>query len=89
MFMTEEEARENTCCKQTYSSQKEGQMLAVSCLGSMCMAWRWDVRGMQVNDEGQHLDVRTRRGYCGLAGEPSRYDIAQDELDEAWQGEEP
>ena len=33
------------------------------CIGSLCMAWRWDDTG----------PPKTRHGYCGLAGQITRF----------------
>lgn len=36
---------------------------ACNCIGSRCMAWRWDDTG----------PPETRHGYCGLAGQITRF----------------
>jgi hypothetical protein len=81
MFMMEEQAKEKACCK-VMPQKDDRRLMTAACLASECMAWRWEVMGAPVNDNGGRADIRTRRGYCGLAGEPSRYDITQDEIDE-------
>lgn len=48
----------------------------IKCIGSACMAWRWDdgsffdpKRRMFVHDMGPH-GVGASGGFCGLAGKP-------------------
>lgn len=78
MYLTEEEAKEKQCCHRFFADQKTTAM--PRCAGSMCMAWRWAesscLRETDGCDEprGTRCDecpkqVRSNRGYCGLAGE--------------------
>ena len=48
------------------------------CVGTECMAWRWDMSWESSTEEGQSGDLVVRlkrrqdepkRGYCGLAGQ--------------------
>lgn len=50
-----------------------------NCIGSACMAWRWDYAWAQSTQEGQGGDLvlrlkplngKPRMGWCGLAGKP-------------------
>lgn len=43
--------------------QIQGQHGPMTCIGSRCMAWRWDDTG----------PPETRHGYCGLAGQLTRF----------------
>jgi len=39
------------------------------CLGSGCMAWRWNEMGVvEENGKGKRVPVQWEDGYCGLAG---------------------
>lgn len=49
------------------------------CIGSRCMAWRWDYAWASSTEEGQGGDLvlrlkplsgKPRMGWCGLAGKP-------------------
>lgn len=53
---TEKEARFKQCPQMLDVDESE----QTTCLGSMCMAWRWT----------SELDGDQRKGYCGLAGRP-------------------
>lgn len=65
--MTEEEAKTKWCpTARTHDGDRiasvnrkydGGPDIGAQCLGSGCMAWRWDTN-IQIN------------GYCGLAGKP-------------------
>lgn len=78
---TVNEAKKMACCKvQAY--RESGGLITVACLGATCMAWRWEVRGEKITEKGDRADIRTNRGYCGLAGEPPQYDFTQDEIAE-------
>jgi hypothetical protein len=39
------------------------------CIGSACMAWRWDSVGMEYEHAGYGGKARGK-GHCGLAGRP-------------------
>ena len=44
-----------------------------TCIGSECMAWRWDnYDGIYIYETAEDLlaPVPERQGYCGLAGKP-------------------
>ena len=41
-----------------------------ACIGSRCMAWRWDVEDKHVPGGGVIRQRSTTHGYCGLAGRP-------------------
>jgi hypothetical protein len=43
---------------------------AVTCQGSECMAWRWDLEGNKERAEGPKGVDERMEGYCGLAGKP-------------------
>lgn len=87
---TIEEAK-GMICPQTWQwvdhRHPGGQGFAsVHCSADRCMAWRWEVAGRKLPPGGDYprgcpVDVRTGRGYCGLVGEPSRYDFAEDEIE--------
>lgn len=58
MLLPEDEARERICpYDRTHSEQ------VVNCIGSDCMAWRWELLLLAEKDENA-------LGYCGLAGKP-------------------
>ena len=65
--MTEEEAKHTRCCGPEGCGEMryDGSPLDQKrhCIGSACMAWRWDV---EKNRKGPGID----HGYCGLAGKP-------------------
>lgn len=48
-----------------------------SCLGPLCMAWRFaeakQLREISMLD-GEVMDEQPRRGYCGLSGKPDHGD---------------
>lgn len=84
--MTEEEAKTKACHKSfEVSGLRIGSggsrttipsNFTMRCIGSACMAWRWEdgsyfdpKRGLQVHDMGTH-GVGVARGHCGLAGKP-------------------
>lgn len=47
---------------------------ATKCIGSACMAWRWQYFFMSLPEENRPHDWKTfaaaEEGYCGLAGKP-------------------
>lgn len=48
-----------------------------SCLGSVCMAWRWEKeKSLRELDmvSGEVMDEEPRRGYCGAFGKPEQGD---------------
>jgi hypothetical protein len=61
--MTEEEAKKKWCPNRIPNATSIKTAREASCIGSDCMAWRWD---KYPKDEGHYHD----RGHCGLAGEP-------------------
>ena len=80
MFLTENEAMEKACCKCVPYSDAES-VRAPSCLGSICMAFRWEMGAFHFDKQrfleegegvskGQYEMRSTGRGYCGLAGTP-------------------
>lgn len=44
---------------------------AARCIGSACMAWRYERRRFETNDEGRVREALGGAGYCGLAGAPN------------------
>jgi hypothetical protein len=61
MVTTEEEAKTKSCCGPQIHlalvhTKFTGQVVQPPCIGSECMAWRWN--------------SNKTTGYCGLAGEP-------------------
>ena len=66
--MTEDEAKTKWCCAAMNNDIK------IRCLGSTCMAWRWDKNGwsMTFDEIGPCLrkDAFDLHGYCGLASKP-------------------
>ncbi len=57
--MTEIEAKKLRCYRD----------LSSTCVGQMCMAWRWDKNEMRHPDSGRVIDVKNAdTGYCGVAG---------------------
>ncbi len=57
--MSEADAQKKRCCRG----------LADTCLGSMCMAWRWVETNIS-SEPGELYPSRDTHGYCGLAGPP-------------------
>jgi hypothetical protein len=64
MMTTEEEAK-TKICQEAISAQLHDDKVADAsrCIGSACMAWRWQ-------DNLSDRSVRGPRGYCGKAGRP-------------------
>lgn len=60
MLLSEQYARLKTCCVSQTSER---------CVASDCMAWRW--KPALTIDDGRQ-EVKTERGYCGMAGKPER-----------------
>lgn len=86
MLLTEEQAREKWCPEartafqyreggggdhrdaMVVANRAENDAPISNCIASSCMWWRW-------SDEPQQVlarDDKHRRGYCGLAGNPSK-----------------
>ena len=49
---------------------EENLGLITRCIGSECMAWRWDRKQMVGEYDSQYSKAKpeNRQGYCGLAG---------------------
>lgn len=66
--MTEDEARQTRC----HQAMQGG--FEAHCVGSKCMAWRWDKRfgdpPKSKEEGGIMLPREAWPGYCGLAGKP-------------------
>lgn len=82
MLVTPEEAQKRWCPFGRQPTVVAGAAFAVaanrqpngdvpSCLGPLCMAWRWQ-GAKQVREldmvTGEVVDEQPRRGYCGLSG---------------------
>lgn len=88
MPLTELEARDKACCKTIPARDTNGSLQTPACLASGCMAWRWETKGHTLKNvlidgvmtERFSVDIRTTRGYCGLAAEPHSYDLLESEL---------
>lgn len=68
--MTEDEAKTKTCCGSLpvmigvlMTTNPSSKPPHASCIGSACMAWRWEPK---VVVAGERLP--TLHGWCGLAG---------------------
>ena len=84
--MTEEEAKTKWCPHAVASHtdpragfRDDGRPMVHPCIGSACMAWRWDNEWTSATEEsmGRDLVLRLKRkvdeprlGYCGLADKP-------------------
>jgi hypothetical protein len=82
--MTEAEATAAQCCGPSQCGQARGGYR--TCVGSACMAWRWEVQPLapptdtaltievvvdaETERRWRELDARRGRGFCGLAGQP-------------------
>ncbi|WP_420905132.1 hypothetical protein [Candidatus Magnetaquiglobus chichijimensis] len=63
MYTTEKEAAEKWCCQARHEAVAQAdRKIMVPCIGSGCMAWRWNFSALE------EVDLSKRRGYCGLAG---------------------
>lgn len=88
--MTEAEAKTKDCCgapavavaivmaSKLQATPTKGHTPGM-CLGSLCMAWRWDEPWTSQTEEGHGGDITIRLkrkagepklGFCGLAGAP-------------------
>ena len=76
--MTEQEAKTKACCMsfslQGVHPSVAGQTTFTTfeprnCIGSACMAWRWDSVGMEYEHAG-YGGKDKGKGHCGLAGKP-------------------
>jgi hypothetical protein len=61
MIVEEVSAHEKACCAMGVES---------NCVGSRCMAWRWDREETSRNANGYGIKNSTTHGFCGLAGRP-------------------
>ena len=80
--MTEEEAKKKRCCGPDGCGSPFFDGYGTrTCIGSACMAWRWDGQAnvgpskdrlpwVEGNERDGYTPVAERRGHCGLAGEP-------------------
>ena len=59
--MTEEEAKTKLCCEQLNNRDHP------LCLGSACMAWRWNEFKIKVQTDSV-IEAEDMTGYCGKAG---------------------
>jgi hypothetical protein len=67
--MTEEEAKTKWCpqtlCARLIVSdhvEQPVEMGGARCIGSKCMAWRWE--------RASNSSIKRKDGFCGLAGRP-------------------
>lgn len=73
--MTEQEAKTKWCPQSTSGDYRPDPNNAGKevrhplCIGSACMAWRWDSVGMEYEHAGYGGRERGK-GHCGLAGQP-------------------
>lgn len=71
MYITEEEASKKMCCQARHEAAAQvDRNLMIFCVGSWCMAWRWESLRHPVGSKS--------RGVCGLAFDPA----ISDSLDE-------
>ena len=75
--MTEDEAKTKACCAGLgIGPHKESWMPSgAACIGSACMAWRWDVtpefyEQMAYDPSSRIREAGGPTGFCGLAGRP-------------------
>jgi len=85
--MTEDEAKTKWCPfvriesyerTNSYNRHSDGDASTnvLKCIGSACMAWRWDTStwSLQSDDKGllmrRSADMEEPYGFCGLAGNP-------------------
>lgn len=66
--MTEEEAKTKVCPVAKMRGSFDGNWDKGGCIGSACMAWRWNGAYPLADDPPE---IRNRYdGHCGLAGKP-------------------
>jgi hypothetical protein len=53
----------------SFPADKHDEHFRPKCLGSACMAWRWNVVDSS-GPEIESLPLKVHGGYCGLAGRP-------------------
>ena len=88
--MTEEEAKTKWCpfaasritkrhifgTGRVWKNDDDGVYASVRCIGSACMAWRWDTRYFEDRETGKAYGTNAPErfmvepGFCGLAGKP-------------------
>ena len=66
MILTEQEAKKTKCPQSIIGAYDDTEIS--NCLGSKCMAWRWNSGPINTNIEGGEIRCKDDRGYCGLAG---------------------
>lgn len=73
MIVTEEQARKLRCCGPVNPGEADDYVMGgLHCIASQCMAWRWFDQRYDYGDKQMNADMaRQRRGYCGLARQPS------------------
>lgn len=75
MIVTEEEAKTKFCPETIQPVGTDDRVWhdGQNCIGSACMAWRWQA-SLSVNNPshvpGEGQNVTRNRGYCGKAGRP-------------------
>ena len=67
--MTEQEAKTKVCPVGAMRGSYDGNWDRGHCIGSACMAWRWDREELESGTPGYTRKSETD-GYCGLAGKP-------------------
>jgi hypothetical protein len=70
--MTEDEAKTKTCHMTIAATVIAGEanFYPAVCIGSDCMAWRWEQRFIPREQNAPEITYSKRDGYCGLAGKP-------------------
>ena len=63
-MLTEAEATKKFCPVNNPTSQHPQEM----CIGSLCMAWRWEERLVSFEPNTPIESQRRPTGFCGLAG---------------------
>jgi hypothetical protein len=66
VMLTEEEAKTKWCPhSDAPRTHRDGY-----CIGSECMAWRWDETTRTYDDTRTPKPDKFHKGHCGLAGKP-------------------
>jgi hypothetical protein len=72
--MTEDEAKIKRCCGGSGCGKSTAHYASDRmCVGSECMAWRWDTSSLVIEHDDRGVLFRTKYelgGHCGLAGKP-------------------